>query len=222
MRVTRPALCLAVAGSLLAGGAANAAARKPAPKPVCNLVTDPAGDGKATPAGGGNDAAIDIKSLDVASDKQNITGVLRLNKLSPKSSNAPTGMTWSISFTVDGTVFSMAGHASATGATTFDTAYQSKTGGSIYGAGTTGVFDTAHNEVRITAPLSLFAKQADIKLGTAITDINGSTGPEVLLPDATGVFGGGTVFSDSPWSSDTASGGKDYKGGTKSCVVVGK
>jgi hypothetical protein len=110
----------------------------------------------------------------------------------------------------------------ANGATVFDTAYASTAGGSLYGPGTTGVFDTAKNEVRITAPLSMLSAQADIRPGkTKITDINGRTGGEILVPDPTGMFGS-TLFSDSEFSADDTANGPEYLAGTPSCVVVGK
>lgn len=61
---------------------ANAAAKKPAVKPACNLVTDAKGDVSneyqgvnAFPA----DSGLDIVAADVASDTKNITAVIRLN-----------------------------------------------------------------------------------------------------------------------------------------------
>ena len=218
----RPALATGVVLALAATGVASAAAKSAAPKPVCNLVVDPAGDSSVYPAGGVQDDALDITSVDLATDKTNITGVIRVKKLATSSPNAPTGMNWTVNFTVDGTVFSMAGHATAAGTTVFDTAYQTTTGGSLYGPGTTGVFDTAKNEVRITAPLSLFSAQADIRSGkTKITDINGRTGGEILVPDPSGTFGP-TIFSDSEFDADSTSNGPTYLAGTPSCVVVGK
>ncbi len=218
----RSAAALAVGVSLVVAGQAGAAAKKPKIEPACHLVADPAGDTSVYPAVGLTEDALDITSVDVASDKNAITGVIRVKKLAKSSSNAPMGMNWSVTFDGGGTVFTLAGHSTATGAVVFDTSYASTAGGSIYGPGTTGVFDTAKNEVRITAPLSLMSKQADIVAGkTKITSIGGTTGPEVLVPDPTGVFGS-TIFSDSPSTADSTTGGKDYLAGSPSCVVVGK
>ena len=218
----RPALAVGLVLAVGCTGIASAAAKKAAAKPVCNLVTDPVGDSSVYPASGVHDDALDITSVDVATDKTSVTGVIRVKKLAATSTNAPTGMNWTVNFSADGTDFSLAGHSTAAGTIVFDTAYAGATGGSIYGPGTTGVFDTAKNEVRITAPLSLLAPQASIRPGkTKLTGLNGRTGVEVLVPDATGMLGS-TIFSDSPFTADDTTKGPDYLAGTPSCVVPGK
>ena len=226
MRLVRLATCAALAGSLLVVGVSEAKT-----KPVCNLVTDAAGDANqlnalppvpsTTIPAGSSDDAFDITSLDVASDKTNVTGVIRVKALSASSQYAPMGSNWSISFTVDAATLTLAAHASATGTITYDGSYAAATGGSLYPGYLTGAFDKAKNEVRITAPLSLFAAQASIKSGTKLTAISGSAGQEVAIPEATGKLGGGTFLSDAN-STDTAGGGQDYTAGASSCVVVGK
>jgi hypothetical protein len=209
-------LLLTVCGAtgVIFGGAAVAA---PKPAPVCNLVTDAAGDASVDSAGAVADAALDVVSVDVASDRNNITAVIRVKKLEKSSAR-----NWTAVFSADGTDFSLAGHTTAAGTEVFDAAYASATGGSIYGPGTTGVFDLAKNEVRITTPLSLLSEQATIKPGkTKVTGIGATTGAELLVPDASGVFGP-TLFSYSPISADTTDAGKDYTAGAPSCVAVGK
>ena len=218
----RPALALGLMVAVASTGVASAAAKKAVPKPVCNLVSDAAGDTAVYPAGDIKDDAMDVTSVDLASDKTSITGVIRVKKLAASSTNAPTGMSWTVNFSADGTDFSLAGHATVTGDVIFDTAYAGATGGSLYGPGTTGVFDTAKNEVRITAPLSMLSAQADLRAGkTKITGIAGRTGSEVLVPDVTGTFGP-TLLSDSEFAADTTEGGAGYLAGTPSCVAVGK
>jgi hypothetical protein len=203
-----------VCASVLAGGSALAAAKV---KPVCNLVTDAAGDATDDPAGAAADDALDVTSVDVASDKNNITAVIRVKKLAKSSAR-----NWTAAFSADGTDFSLGAHITAAGTEVFDAAYAAATGGSIYGPGTTGVFDVAKNEVRITAPLSLLSEQATIKSGkTKVTGIGATTGAELLVPDASGQFGP-TLFSYSPINADDTDGGKDYLAGTPSCVAVGK
>ena len=226
MRLVRLATCTALAGSLLVVGTGHAAV-----KPVCNLVTDAAGDAKQVNAqppvpattlpAGSSDDAFDITSLDVATDKSVVTGVIRVKALSASSQYAPMGSSWFVSFAVDGATLTLGAHASATGTITYDGSYASATGGSLYPGALTGAFDKVKNEVRITAPLSLFAAQATIKSGTKLTAISGAAGQEVAVPEATGAFGGGTFFSDAN-STDNAGGGQDYVAGTKSCVIPGK
>lgn len=72
--------------------------------------------------------------------------------------------------------------------------------------------DPAKKEVRITAPVSLFAEKAAIKDGVKILDLN------LLAQRYVGQRGVGGVTP----SADEALGGKTYTAGAKSCVVVGK
>lgn len=226
MKLVRPAVALATLACLAGGVTANAATK---PKPVCNLVPDASGDangvdlGSPVPAttAGSSIPALDITSVDVASDKKTITAVVRVKQLSAKSSTAPTGMSWNAQFTVGETTFFFGAHANPTGALSYDAAYESTGTNSLYANGSvTGVFDSAKNEVRITAPISLL-EQESIKLGTKITAIEGATGPEIAIPDATGLFGGGAILEGNTYISDTASGGKDYTSGALSCVKPG-
>ncbi|MDX6197655.1 MAG: hypothetical protein QOJ79_806 [Actinomycetota bacterium] len=226
----RPALVTGLVLTVALTGIASAATKKAAVTPVCNLLTDAAGDGNGidpgspVPAqsGGPSNDAVDILSADVASDAKNITGVLRVKKLAATSSSAPTGMTWSVAFTVDTTTFSLAAHSDPTGAITYDAAHSAPGVNSLYGPGVTGVFDTAKSELRISAPRELFAKESDLKPGTKLTGLSANAGPEVAIPDKAGAFGGGAILEGALYYADTASGGKDYLAGTPSCVAVGK
>lgn len=225
MKIVRPVVALAALGCLAGGVSAQAAG-----KPVCKLVTDPSGDanginlGSPVPAtsGGSSTLAMDITSVDVASDKKNITTVIRVNKLAATASSAPTGMSWNAQFTVNATTFYFAAHANPLGTITYDAAYQSTGVNSLYAPGSvTGTFDTAKNEIHISAPIDLLTQEV-IKPGTKITGIAASTGQEVAIPDAAGVFGGGAVLEGNINIADEASGTKSYLSGTRSCVVPGK
>ena len=220
MRLARPALALAVVSSLAAAGVASAAVAKP--KPVCNLLTDVAGDAPTNIATDAQDDAFDITSADVATDKNSVTAVLRVKALKATSSNSPEGIVWSVSFDAEGVTFQMSAHAGPTGSMVYDTSYSSTLGGSIYGKGTTGALDTTANEVRITAPLRLLEEQAVIKKGTKITNITAATAHEIAVPDSTGLSGGDMLLTYPHYSVDDAEGGKDYVGESASCVVVGK
>jgi hypothetical protein len=216
MRLVRLATCAALAGSLLVVGTSHAAA-----KPVCNLVTDPVGDANLVGPDPSTDA-LDITSVDVASDKTNVTAVLRVKALKATSSSAPIGIVWAVKFTADGAAITLQANADASGTVSFDGSYKSATNNSLYGAGVTGVFDTVKNEVRITAPLALISGQTALKAGTAVTAISGRTAPQVRISDVSGAKGGGTLFSYAPLSIDATDPGLDYKAGTASCVIPGK
>ena len=221
MRLVRLATCAALSGSLLVVTTSHAATK---PKPVCNLVTDPPGDAAliGSPSPDPSNDSFDITSVDVASDKTNVTAVIRVKALKATSSVAPTGMVWAATFAAEGATFTLQANASATGAITFDGSYKSTASNSLYGAGITGFFDTTKNEVRITAPLSLISAQSQLSAGTPITAIGARTAQQVLVTDVTGARGGGTQLSYAPLSVDATDPGQDYKAGTPSCVIPGK
>jgi hypothetical protein len=94
-------LALSLAGP---GTAAMAAKPKPKPKPVCNLITDPSGDGHASVAGAVlNSPALDILSGDIASGPKTVVGVLRVTTTNTANDNvAALGMKWALNFAVAG------------------------------------------------------------------------------------------------------------------------
>jgi hypothetical protein len=172
-------------------------------------------------AGPSNDA-LDIVSADVAADPNTITGVIRVKKLAATSAEAPTGMSWSVNFTIAGTPFSLSAYADPTGAVSYNGSYvDPKLGGQLYPGNLAGIFDTTKNEIHISIPTSTMAKQATVVNGTDISQINATTGPEILVPDPTGKLGG-TILTDVPNTVDQTANGKDYKVGTLSCVTPGK
>lgn len=198
MRV-RPALALALLPALLAAGAATAA---PA-KPVCNLISDGAGDVTAPSAN------LDILSADVSSDAKKLTGVIRVAKLAASDGSAPTGFAYNFRFKVAGSdvqyYLLASSEPSPIGATTFEFG-TIETGNSLTPIGdATGKIDLAKNEVRITAPTSFGAVK--IKPGTKLVDLQAVTQRRfvVLLSGA----------------DSTVLDGKTYTAGAASCVKPG-
>lgn len=208
-RLLRPALTAGLLGVLATAGLAGAA---PA-KPVCNLVQDVKGDGTGflftdqdyLP----NDANLDLVSGDIATDAKTITAVIRTDQLALSDPNSPTGRAYYANFTVGDKELYLAVRLDATGAGTFTGGYIENTRTSLGAA--TGVVDVQKKEVRISAPLSLFASQATIKPGTKILDLN------LLAQRYVGAAGPGATPS-----ADEAVGGKTYTAGARSCVAVGK
>jgi len=207
VKLVRPAVTVAALACLAGGVTAHAAVAKP----VCNLVTDPAGDASVQ-APLPSDDSLDILSGDVASNAKNVTTVMRLKNLSATSPVAQTGRNYYALFSIPGSAnpvyFSL--EEDATG--------QSFNWGDLEpgagGVGTytrkgdaTGVVDTAKNEIRVTVPVSDLSALGKAKPGTKITDLNFST---------TAVLG--VLVSD----VDTADGSKSYVAGTASCVKPGK
>jgi hypothetical protein len=210
MRI-RPALTLALLPVLLAAGAATAA---PKPKPVCNLVTDVAGDGTGflltdrnyLP----NDPNLDLVSGDVATQGRTITAVIRTAELALSDSASPTGRAYYANFTVGGAQLFLSAALDGAGAATYSGGFIDTRRQSLGAA--TGVVDVAKKEVRISAPLALFTDHAKIKDGVKILDLN-------LL--AQRYIGDRSAAGVTP-SADEALAGKSYTAGAPSCVTVGK
>jgi hypothetical protein len=184
--------------------------------PVCNLVTDPAGDANGTflqegISGVPSEDAVDITSGDVATKGKLLTTVLRVKKLAVSSPTAPGGLHWKFFFNVNDTQIYTQAVAATGAAPTFSFGTIDATAGTSKSLGeATGVLDTAKNEVRITVPLSALPETP--KAGKKIT---------TLAPNAGRFFGNDNVgtFSD---STDLATSDKTYTVGGPSCVVVGK
>lgn len=209
MRV-RLLTAVAVCAALTGGSAALAA---PAAKPSCNLVQDEKGDGTGflqtdqdyLP----NDPNLDLVSGDIASNAKTVTAVIRLDALALSDSNAPTGRAYYANFTVGDTELFLAARLDSAGAAIFTGGYIDTTRTGLGDA--QGIVDTKKKEVRIWAPLALFASQQAIKPGMKIFDLN------LLSQRYVGAAGKGVTPS-----ADEAVGGKVYTAGAPSCVAVGK
>jgi len=213
-RVTALAL---VASVVLSGGAANAttkhkAVKKP-PPPVCNLIKDLESDSGPLVAQGqttGYDQSLDIVSADVASDGKNLTAVIRLKKLTEftntaPDTNSPLGREWQFNLVINVT--------HNYGLAAFDGPF----GKNFTTGADGGVFDYAHNEIRITQPVS--ALPFALPKGTPMSTLT-ATAYSVLQLDPAAGFGNATILSQ----EDTAAAkpGTKYSAGAASCVKVGK
>jgi len=237
---------MAVVAALMTSGLVGVQAQA-APKLSCKLVVDGAGDAQpvnsiqlhaallaAAPAPlpipappsvqqGPSSDTLDIVSADLVSDKKWVTAVIRVKKLTATSpSAAPTGITWYMSFTADGTDFVFAAHTDPTGAQYFDAAYITATGGSLYAGGPIGKIDLAKNEVRISVPTDVMASQATVKAGLKFTKIAAGAANELAIFDKSGAVVEGGIFEYAPVNTDAARTTKTYVAGTKNCVLPGK
>lgn len=206
-RLLRPVLLGSVLGLIASASIAGAAPAS------CNLVTDDEGDATGfvftdedyLP----NNPQLDLLSGDVASNAKTVTAVIRTKELALTDSQSPTGRAYYANFTADGTELYLAVRLDGSGAGLYSAGYID---GRRIGLGAaTGVIDVAKKEIRISAPISLFAEQANLKPGRKITDLN------LLAQRFIGAAGAGATPS-----ADAAEGGKAYTTGSKSCVTVGK
>ena len=219
MRVRRT-YAVAVVGALAIAGISTqaGAASKPKPKPVkpvCNLLTDDAGDASFLP--GVADDNLDILSADVATSAKTLTVELRLKSYSATDTNAPFGRNYYVLFSAPGQpnpiFLSYSVGPLASSASYGD--LEPGAGASSYTPKGTATVAVAGTNITLSAPIADLSSLAAIKPGTKLTDLNANATVLVGVPDNPAVGTPGVVFS-----ADTATGGKSYIAGTPSCVKV--
>ena len=204
--MNRKTLAAAVIVPLLLGVSAVDAApkKKPAPKPVCNLVTDAKGDATDTGGTGAkapNDPNLDILRADIATNATTLTALIGLSALDDSENSSHTGRSYVVTFTAQGKTVTVRGITSPAGDKWAD------------GNGT-GTVDKAAKQVRIHVPLAKLSEMAQLpqpmKAGVKVTGISASTWRWVGTTEATlGIV-------------DRATGaGPGYTLGYPSCVKVG-
>ena len=216
---------------------APAALAAPKAAPVCNIITDPAGDTFAfrtqndPPAGspvyGPQDDNLDLVSADLASDGKVVTAVVRIKKLSRTIQTSPTGLTAAIGFHIGGDdhVVRLQGVLVTGQADRFEVAVigpdDLPNQPSTYVGDVTGVVDLAKNEVRITAPAALLAPYGDLKPGTPLFPNEAESATVSRGVPAITSTPGQPMTTRGPFA-DIAAGGKAIKVGAPSCVIPGK
>jgi hypothetical protein len=200
-------------------GTASATVKKPAVKKVCNLVTDATGDTfahnsqEAVHTYGPQEDSLDIRSVDLASDSKWVTGVVRLVNLGAKAATAPYGSAYEVEWQIPDAglkVFYLSAVTDPNGAT-YEAGWLDPTASTLHHiADAKGTFDLAKNEVRISAPVGVFAGYGK------------GMGPGLTL-SLTGMYqntsrnaGGVLIFAD------TATASTKYITGTTSCVTPGR
>lgn len=227
-RAMRRSLVLVAAVTALAAGSPAFAARPPAK--VCGLIRDAAGDTSSPAPDKALDAQLDITSADVATDKRNVTVVLRLSALTQADPANPQGRVYEFDFTAAEKNFIVMGSLLPGGNSwsvfISDTRFEEGQAGAraATGIGTaTGVVDVAAKEVRMTAPLSVFDPHANLRSGylyylSAWTyRANGMSAQPALQQariEVTSSFGIGV---DQAWGRKAY-----YKAGAASCVRPGR
>jgi hypothetical protein len=213
MRASRPALALALTAVFVSAGVAGAAVKKPVAKPVCNLVTDAAGDANGFLVTGlpgvPSDKNLDILSADIASDAKNVTAVIRLAAVGADSTS-PTGGAVYFNFSIGDTKVFVDALLSGSSATFNAGDFTGTNGGRHTIGAVTGSIDTATNAIHITAPANTWSNV--VKAGTKLNTF------DVL---AQRYIGANAVGGVTP-TADEAMSDKVYTGGAKSCVVPGK
>jgi hypothetical protein len=218
---------LAVAVALALGCVPLGAHAATTPK-SCKLVTDPAGDDyvnrNAATAGAPSpvhDKSLDLLGGDIASNAKAVTVVFRVAKLSRPPATSGQGerfyalltpTTAEEQFYVEGdvTAASASYYAGYIGEDLTATQLRPQLGAA------TAAFDTKKNEVRITAPLSLFAKR-----GAKFTKKTKWTATEFYTGRMGAPGNPVTGAAVAPFSDDALA-TKGYLHMSPSCVLVGK
>lgn len=207
MKLVRPALVAAVGAGLVLSGTAGASSK---PKPVCNLVTDAAGDAtgflvaSATPLP--SDPNLDVLSADVASDAKKLTAVIRVAALGADTTS-PTGDIYYQNFSVDGTKYFLEATVNGTTAT-YSYGNFTGTGGTRKNLGEAdGKLDAAGKAVHITVP----ASTVGITNGKSVIDGLDTLAQRYIDLVAVGI---------TP-TADEATSDRSYKTGAPSCVKPG-
>lgn len=212
MRVARPVFAAAVATTVSLSGSALGAV-----KPVCNLITDPAGNGSVSligPVATPNDDRLDIRSADIAAssskDKvKKITAVIRLAK-ADGTALVPSGSRYTFYFKApggDNPLFLQYFTGNDLLSENYSYGYVDPVQGLTNIAGADGFIK--NNEIHITAPLSGFDATggALIKPGDKLTALEANTSIDALLA---------ILYANTATTTGT------YTVGTKSCVTPGK
>jgi hypothetical protein len=222
----RTAALLVLAATLAVPATADAA---PAKK-VCGLVRDAAGDTSSPAPDKALDAQLDITSADVATDKKNVTVVLRLAALTASDVANPQGRVYEFDFTAAEKNFIVMGSL-LPGGNSFsvfisDTHFEEGKSGARAATGignATGVIDVAAKEVRMTAPLTVFDPHANLRSGTLYylsawtyraNGMSAQPALEQATIEVTTAFGIGV---DQAWGRKAY-----YKAGAQSCVRPGR
>ena len=202
-------LTLAVSGLVASASAAT-------PK-ACNLISDAKGDGSGLVDGASG--GLDIVTADVASDKKNVTAVLRLAAAPPPAGdpNAPEGASYYVEWSAKDAanpVYLTAG-TDATSAFSYAMGdiQTTPTGGHLY-QNATGVV-TGHvdgSTITITADRGTFGALSSVKPGSKLTGLTA----DIFYPVEVPMVGGLLEQADNATSS------KSYVAGAPSCVAVGK
>lgn len=228
MRLRR-VLALVLAALACAPGAATAAPRRTS----CKLITDDTGDTSSPAPDAALDAQLDITSADVATGSKYLTAVVRVDQLTNSDPANPQGRIYEFDFTAKEKNFILLGSL-LPGGNTFevyisDSRFEEGQGGARAATGigeAMGFIDTKGKEIRITAPLSVFAPYAKLSRGVSLYAMvaftyrahgysfqPGDQGSPVPVPVE--VTTGVGLGVDQAWGHKAY-----YQAGTPSCVKV--
>lgn len=186
----------------------------------CNVIQDPPGDvrfpGDQT-APPHYPRSLDIRSADIASDDKQLTSVIRVEELASLDVGSPGGLSYWFLFTAGGTRFLLNAFRTPHGDYFNVYTISGRPGTSSAGAATTriigpadGILDEDASEIRLTAPLSMFAAYQPISAGLALKDLHAESFYQVSA-----------VVGRANHTADVANTTASYRASARSCVRVG-
>lgn len=197
----RTVVAASMVGAVAFTGGALAA---PKDKPVCNLITDPAGDTT------GPSSALDLVSGDVASNGKTFTGVIRTAALAESDLSSPTGIAWGLRFTTPSSDLPLYLLATKFNGSEAEFTYGEVNGSRLMELGVgKGVIDLAKKEVRIHVP----TKGLGVKAGSKITELQAQGRRATGNPNAV------TLYTNADTSDPSTA--KPYTVNAGSCVKPG-
>jgi hypothetical protein len=204
VKLARPVLAVAVGAGLVLSGTAGAASK---PKPVCNLVTDAAGDATGFVVTGTplpNDTYLDVLSADVATNAKKFAGIIRLSAVGKDSTTVLD--TYYLNFSVGEAKYFVSAQYDGTTATFTAGDFTGTNGGRKSLGAIDGKVDPAAKTVSFSAPLSTWGFKGTAKI----------SGFDVLGQRyiGTSATGGATP------TADEATSDKTYTGSAPSCLKV--
>jgi hypothetical protein len=218
------ALRAGLAGLVVVGVLGAPLAHASGPRPACDLVTDPSGDVIGS-APGVDNRDYDVRSADIATDKRKLTAVIRLTSLAAAGGVTVADRDYEFDFNANGHSFGLMASLLTGGvsyeAVVYDTSVPGGRSGTDLGE-ISGVVDAAHHEIRMTAPLSLFAAYASFKQ-TYVDQLYVTSARAVGYGAQSPASGKVQIGSQSTAAVvDDASSTARYVPGRRSCVAVGK
>lgn len=199
---------------VVAGAAPSAAA-------PCPLVADPAYDDQVWPAESGtpreaSSPRVDITSADVVSDLRVVTAVIRVRGLNTFDPSAESGIGYWLMFTIGETDFTMTAERSPE-SSRFMLVLRRGSFGEVLGY-VDGSFNGDRNEVRITAPVSLFRPHVRLVRGTTLRSVTAVSFREQGVAQLPVSVMGRPYGYMNGFSADQTRPGRTYVAGSGGCV----
>ncbi len=196
--------------------------------PSCLMITDPQGDTSVGPsgvgAGPGQDASLDVRSADIATNATTFVALVRVQQLGNGDTGSATGRLYRAEFSVNGSrdyvviasVMPDGSSFTVYGPHTAESSDTSQTKNYAYLARVTGALEVASSSVRISVPTQLLRILPGMPLRLT----------KVASERAVGLSGAATAGAPLSTENETSSPADEttqeasYKAGSPSCVRV--